>query len=72
MVTQTIGSNTSCGPTDEVCNGPLRPDTEYQFKYRAYTSDDPNSFVESMYSGAIRTGMCVCVHVYVCSMYVCM
>lgn len=55
-VVETIGSGAICGPDDVVCNGPLRPGTQYQFKYRVYTSDDDNSFVESQYSGPISTG----------------
>ena len=45
-----------CRPDDKVCNGPLNPNTEYQFKYRLYTNDDNNQFVESGYSMAISTG----------------
>ncbi|XP_019860969.1 PREDICTED: receptor-type tyrosine-protein phosphatase F-like [Amphimedon queenslandica] len=54
-VAETIGTNNSCGPNDIVCNGPLKPGTQYQFKYRVYNSDDDDSYVESQYSGPIRT-----------------
>ena len=60
MVDQTVGTETDCTPDQEVCNGPLQPGTDYQYKYRAYTSmDDDNAFVESGYSEAISTGTCV-------------
>ena len=58
-MSSTIGSDVTCGSTDIVCNGPLEPGTEYQYKYRAYTSlDDDDAFVESVYSDAISTGTC--------------
>ena len=40
-----------------MCNGPLRPDTQYELKYRAYNSDNDDSFVESAYSAPIKTGL---------------
>ena len=46
-----------CGPTDQVCNGPLNPNTEYQYKYRLYTNDNNDQFFESGYSAPITTGM---------------
>ena len=48
--------NVVCGPTDQVCNGPLNPNTEYQYKYRLFTNDN-NQFFESGYSEPITTGM---------------
>ena len=46
----------NCGVEDEICNGPLREGTEYQFKFRAYNSDDDDSYAESAYSAPISTG----------------
>ena len=57
MISETIGDESvECGPNDTICNGPLRPDTSYQFKYRAYTSNDDSVFVESEYSDPLSTG----------------
>ncbi len=44
---------------DEICNGPLREGTEYEFKYRAYNSEDNNAYAESAYSAPISTGIIV-------------
>lgn len=62
-ISETIGTELNCGVNDEICNGPLRAGTEYQFKYRAYNSEDDDSYVESQYSAPISTGMidtCTC------------
>ena len=56
MVSETIGNQMDCGPDDFICNGPLRPNTQYQFRYRAYNSE--NNSVDSAYSAPIRTGLC--------------
>ena len=45
----------NCGRSDEICNGPLNPSTEYQFKDRVYTNDDDDQFIESSYSMDIST-----------------
>ncbi len=37
----TIGDITVvCGPTDEVCNGPLDPGANYQVRYSVYSGDN--------------------------------
>ena len=52
-----IGGGIDCDENTDPCNGPLHPSTDYQFKYRAYTSlDDDSTFAESEYSQAISTG----------------
>ena len=57
IVSETIGNQLNCGPNDSICNGPLRPNTEYQFKYRAYNSENNSIFAESDYSAPIKTGL---------------
>ena len=59
-ISQTIGTDSNCRPDQLICNGPLEPDTQYQFKYRAYTSGD--LFSESEYSGPISTGKAMTCH----------
>lgn len=58
MISKTIGNpSKTCNSNDTICNGPLRSDTSYQFKYRAYTSDNDSIFVESQYSAPVMTGI---------------
>ena len=53
-----MGGSEDCGPEDEVCNGPLDPDTEYNVRYRLFSgelaSDFP--FAEDVF---FSTGQCI-------------
>ena len=60
QISQTIGTDSSCTAEQLICNGPLEPGTQYQFKYRAYTTGD--LFSESEYSGPISTGKAMTSH----------
>ena len=53
-----IGNSTmtDCQPSDIICNGPLSPGTQYQYKYRLYTTSNDDSFIESDYSMPLETG----------------
>ena len=45
----------TCRSGDEICNGPLNPNTAYEFKYRLYTTNDDSQYIESDYSPSFRT-----------------
>ena len=36
----TVGGTDQCGPTDEVCNGPLQAGADYAVRYRLYSGSE--------------------------------
>ena len=48
-----VGVEENCGIKEGYCNGPLKPNYNYRFKIRAYTT--ANSFSETHWSDAIQT-----------------
>ncbi|KAK2842216.1 hypothetical protein Q5P01_012416 [Channa striata] len=61
--TYVIGENNSCtveNSTDNFCNGPLKPNTAYVFKFRA--TNVKGQYTDSLYSDNIKTAALSVVH----------
>ena len=53
MQTVTVGGTDVCGPTDNPCNGPLVPDSEYRVRYTLFSgsqSTDYDFFPDATFS----------------------
>ena len=44
MQTVTVGGNNDCGPTDDPCNGPLAPGSDYRVRYRLFSGDQATDY----------------------------
>ena len=39
-----VGGNEDCGPTDNPCNGPLAPESEYFVRYTLFSGGQPTEY----------------------------
>ena len=56
MQTVTVGGDKNCRPTDNPCNGPLTPDSQYLVRYALFSGDERTDYDFAMQAFSTSAG----------------